>query len=129
MTPTTTRRTSWLFDRLADLAAAERLAIHVDAAFADDLLHVLHRAAILPSTVVRFGPPASGDRDHDEARFVASDNTGSAGSFADLSDRDFGVSVGAHAPGASLKVDDIADVGSLLDALVTLRAHAQRETV
>lgn len=122
---------SWLFDRLTDLAVAERLEIVVDVEPLDDLDQLLNRAAQLQSTLVRRGCPNPLDawiREPREVRFIAS-GTGSARSgvlFADLEDHDLGVAIAAHAPGANIKVDSLSDLNPLLDALITMRSYVQR---
>ena len=128
---------SWLFDRLTDLAVADRLRIVVDTAerVDRDPVHdpeldvLLRRAELLPgTTVVRGAPPLRSVAvdDRREAVFVACGTERAPSLFAGLGERDLTVAVGAHAPGASVKVDALEDLASLLDALVTLRSYVHR---
>lgn len=120
---------SWLFDRLTDLAVADRLEIVVDTERLDQLDPMLHRAERLSATAVRRGCPNPLDawiREPREVRFIASGSTRAGVLFADLGERDLGVAVAAHAPGATMKVENVADLNSLLDALITMRSYVQR---
>ena len=85
---------SWLFERLTDLAAAERLEIVIDADPLDALDPLLQRAEQLQSTVVRRGCPRPLDawiRQPKAVRFIASSSVQSRVLFADLGDQDLGV--------------------------------------
>lgn len=122
---------SWLFNRLTDLAVAERLEIVVDVEPLEGLDHILNRAAQLRRTQVRRGRPNPLDawiREPRQVRFIASGGGGARSGvlFADLEDHDLGVAIAAHAPGANLKVDSLSDLNPLLDALITMRSYAQR---
>ncbi len=120
---------SWLFNRLTDLAASERLEIVVDADPLDELDPMLRRAERLRATDVRRGCPTPLDawiREPRAARFIASGSVRASVLFADLGDHDLAVAVAAHAPGASLRVDGLSDVNRLLDTLITMRSHVQR---
>ena len=90
---------------------------------------MVHRAEQLPATSVRRGCPTPLDawiRGPHEVRFIASGSVRAGVLFADLGEGDLGVSVAAHAPGAALKVDNLDDLSSLLDALITMRSYVQR---
>lgn len=130
MSLTTTGRGTWLLERLAALATADRVVIHVDRSFVDELLLVLHRAATLPDTIVLFGAideVDDGIDDHGRSRFVVTaGETAVAERFDHLSDTDFAVAVGGDSPRATLRVDGINEAGALLDALLRMRSRAQR---
>jgi hypothetical protein len=57
-------------------------------------------------------------------RLFATDARGHSDIFNRLSRRDLGISIGAVDPNASVQVDDIRGVTSIVDALVTLRYFA-----
>lgn len=121
---------SWLFDRLTELAVSDHLDIILDPAPDDDLGSVLHRASLLPDTRV-FADGASDVVGADHAssrrsRVVASWGGPASEHFADLGPTDLGIAVAGFAPAATIKVDCLADLSSLLDSLVTLRSYAQR---
>lgn len=131
---------SWLFDRLTDLAVADHLTIVIDSlpcsddnrSTDDELELMLCRARQLPGTSVWNGkrPPVPVCVDESAgAHFVASGMPSGPSLFATLGEHDLGVSVGAVALGANLKVNAVADLASLLDSLVTLRSYAQRTAV
>lgn len=128
---------SWLFDRLTDLAVADHLTIVIDApaecstdaAAQDELERMLFRARRLTGTSVWNGsrpPELATVAESGGARFVASGTPTGPALFASLGDHDLGVAVGGAAPGATVQVDAVADLASLLDALLTLRSYAQR---
>lgn len=121
---------SWLLDRLTGLAVADRLTIVIDAS-ADpmrQLAPTLDRASTLEGTTVmakvkEAGPPPP---TRGELRLVVAASDGTEGWFSSLRTDDLGVSVGAAAPGADVRVDELRDAATVLDTLVTLRAHALR---
>jgi len=120
---------SWLFDRLTDLAVADRLEIVVDAEPIDLLAPMLQRAERLRSTAVRRGCPTPLDawiREPKQVRFIASGSARAGVLFADLGEHDLGVAVAAHSPGATMQVDNVTDLNSLLDTLITMRSYVQR---
>lgn len=121
---------SWLFDRLTDLAVADHLTVVIDVPTDDELSVMLQRTRSLAATSVG---PSTAVRQHDGAEvsrsvgtFVASASPSGRTLFEALGEHDLGVAVGGAAPGASLQVDTVGDLCSLLDALVTLRSYAQR---
>ncbi len=128
---------SWLFDRLTDLAVADHLTIVIDAppdrgddlATRVELERMLHWARQLPATSVWNAPrppdlaTVSQSRG---SRFVASATAAGPALFASIGEHDLGVSVGGAALGAAVQVNAPSDLASLLDALLTLRAYAQR---
>lgn len=121
---------SWLLDRLTGLAVADRLTILVDSSSPPpvELDHTLRRASGLSgTTVVSTRPQNAGPQlgRGELCLVVAASDTG-ASWFRALSPDDLGVSVGAASPGADVRVDELHDAATLIDTLVTLRAHAFR---
>ena len=122
---------SWLFDRLTELAVSDRLEIILDAETSDDLSLVLHRASLLPDTRVfadgpSFDSPGLANAGTRGSWLVASAGGAASAHFAELRETDLGIAVAGHAPAATITVDSVADLSSLLDSLVTLRSYAQR---
>lgn len=122
---------SWLFDRLTDLAVADHLTIVIDTppnCVDDELGRMLRRAQSLAATSVCAHPDAltDGATSSVGATFVASGTLAGPALFRALGEHDLAVSIGGTAPGATMQVDAIADLSSLLDALITLRSYAQR---
>lgn len=118
---------SWLFDRLTDLAVADRLEIVVDAQVRPALVDELQRASALPNTAVtyrvRVGSPPARTR---PSRFVASGGGSAHDALTGLGEADLGVALGSPTSSASLHIGRMADLVSLVDSLVTLRSYAQR---
>lgn len=127
---------SWLFDRLTDLAVSDHLTIVIDAPTAAieqedaaELARMLRRAQSLAGTSVCTSlsqRPLGGAGHSSAATFLASASAAGPELFAALDAHDLGVSVGGAALGATMQVDAVTDLSSLLDALITLRSYAQR---
>lgn len=129
---------SWLFDRLCELAVADRIEVILAADVptdpgdddAVDLAEVLLRAAQVPALSVTILPvgersPLPADDAGDEVRVVfATDRLGHGRDLARVARRGLAIAVGGVDPAASIRVDDVRGVTSILDALVTLRYFA-----
>jgi hypothetical protein len=110
---------------------SDQLDIILDAETSQELELVLHRAALLPDTRVfaegsAFDPPCRAVSRTRGSTLVASVGGSASLHFAELRDTDLGIAVSGHAPDATVSVDSVADLSSLLDSLVTLRSYAQR---
>lgn len=123
---------SWLFDRLTDLAVADHLTVVIDVPsdHHDELAQMLRRARTLASTSIHpasaLHPGSQPPLRNAGGTFVASASPSGRTLFETLGEHDLGVAVGGAAPGATMQVDTVGDLCSLLDALVTLRSYAQR---
>ena len=111
---------SWLFDRLSQLADADRLDVTVVCAPDPRIESLLEEAEMLPSTIVRRS--ALIEFDPDSIHLVAHDSDAAVFERLRL-DVDLGIAIGAHAPGAHVAVHDVDDLVTLLATLFTLRSY------
>ena len=126
---------SELDDRVVNLAAAEHLTIVIDSVIDDpqegasDRIHQsLQRARLLPRTAVWDSLSPATRRVLEQPvsrglRFVASGSEHAAAFMSSLRGHDFGVSVGRTVAGAALRIDEIDDLATLLQRLVSTRSN------
>lgn len=140
---------SWLFDRLSELAVADRIEIIVGAdhpSLNDDgaltMSEVLERAASSPklrvsilspdegmASVERLIAPNAGVDEQGSSAMrcvIASDRADFGPLFGRVSRTGLGIAIGGVHPDASIKVDALPAATSIIDALITLRNVAHR---